>query len=135
MFCKGRKRASRYSYCNIYLPRYPRPLRAPVARTPPHLPLVGLLQLVGVFVLRVLALLCLDRGVHPLLLHLGPREVQIFVGLLVGVERALGRPEGLLILLLRLGEQDQRGLQLRLNPGPFGQVLKCSEKEVNAWRD
>ena len=59
-----------------------------------YLPFVGLLQLVSVLVLRVLALLRLDRGVHPLLLHLGPREVQIFVGLLVGVERALGRALG-----------------------------------------
>ena len=88
-----------------------------------YLPLVGLLQLVGVLVFGVLALLRFDGGVHPLLLHLGPRQVQILVGLLVRVQGALRRAERLFVLLLRLGEQDQRRLKLGVNPRSFGQVL------------
>ena len=89
-----------------------------------YLPFVGLLQLVSVLVLRVLALLRFDGGVHALLLHLGPREVQVLVGLLVRVQGALRRAERLLVLLLRLAEQDQRGLKLRVDPRSLGQVLK-----------
>ena len=89
-----------------------------------YLPFVGLLQLVSVLVLRVLALLRFDGGVHALLLHLGPREVQVFVGLLVRVQGALRRAERLLVLLLRLAEQDQRRLKLRVDPRSLGQVLK-----------
>ena len=50
-------------------------------------------------------------------LHLGPGQVEVRVGLLVGVEGALGGPEGLLVLLLRLGEEGERGLELALEEG------------------
>ncbi len=82
------------------------------------------MQLVGVLVLAVVILLRFDGRVHPLLLHLGPRQVEIGVGLVVGVQGALRGPEGLLVLLLGLGQQVQRRRELRLDPLPFAQMLK-----------
>lgn len=66
----------------------------------PHLKLVGLLKLVGVFIFAIVALLRLDGGVDPLFFNLGSGQVEVGVGLLVQVQRSLRRTEGLLVLLL-----------------------------------
>ncbi len=68
---------------------------------------VGFLQLVGVLVLTVVALLGLDGRVDPLLLHLRPRQVEIGVGLLVQVQGSFGCAERFLVLLLRLAQLDE----------------------------
>ena len=94
-----------------------------------HLPLIGLLQLVGVFVFRVLALLRLYRRVHPLFFDLGPRQVQILVGLFVRIKRTLRGPKRLFVLFLGLVEQDKRGLKLGMDSGTLGQVLKRKRVE------
>lgn len=56
--------------------------------------MVGLLQLVGVLVLAVLALLALDAGVHPLFLHLRAGQVEVSVRLQVVVLRLVRGREG-----------------------------------------
>ena len=93
-----------------------------------YLRLVCLLQLVGVLVLSVVVLLTLQSGVHPLLFHFGPGEVQVRVCLLVSVQRPLRGSKSLLVLLLRLGEKRQGGLELGLDSGTLGQMLKEKEK-------
>ena len=54
-----------------------------------HLQLVGFLELVGIFILAIVALLGLDGRVYPLFFNLGSGQVEVGIGLLVQVQRSL----------------------------------------------
>lgn len=88
------------------------------------LQLVGLLQLVSIFIFGVIILLRFDGGVHPLLLHFGSRQVEIRVGLLIGVQGSLGCAKCLFVLFFRFGQEREGRLQLRLNSRPFIEMLQ-----------
>lgn len=44
-----------------------------------YLQAISFLQLIRILILAILTLLALDAGVHPLLLHLRPRQVEVSI--------------------------------------------------------
>ena len=92
------------------------------------LQLVGLLQLFGVLVLVVLALVVLDGRVDALLLDFGPRQVQVSVRLPVSVLGPFRLAEGLFIILLRPVQRVELLVERRLQASALLQRLRAQTK-------
>ena len=58
-----------------------------------YLKLISFLQLICVLIFAVVHLLSLDVGVHPLLLHIGPRQVEVSICLVVALQCPLTCPK------------------------------------------